>query len=187
MSLGVSFLHGFLWTLGDCVRWEACWLTFLWPGRAWSSCLTPVGVGDRAVGLVGVKRRTWSWARGIKIGLSLILFALTFLHLILLAWPEIKYSLVSLLLKRAIPEGPRSISLGKVRKLSTPKRIEIQPEWASFPPPVHPLHWFGGRIQNGEVLFRASLKTYNCNVQLLNLSWISVVRIVSSSQAWVSW
>ena len=122
-------------------------------------------------------------------GKTLILRALVqsvgWLYLILLglARPQIKCLLVSALLKRASPERSRSTSLGKARKLSTPKRIEILPEWESLPPPVHALHCVGGRIENGEVLFRVSSKTYNCNVQHFSFNWISVVRIVSSSPA----
>ena len=79
--------------------------------------------------------------------------------LLRLARPQIKCLLVRILLKRPSPERSRSISLGKARKLSTPKRMEILPVWESFPPPVHALHCVGGRIENGEVLFRVSSKT----------------------------
>ena len=103
--------------------------------------------------------------------------------LLRLARPQIKCLLVRVLLKRASPERSRSISLGKARKLSTPKRMEILPVWESFPPPVHALHCVGGRIENGEVLFRVSSKTYSCSVQHLSFNWISVVRKVSSSPA----
>ena len=51
-----------------------------------------------------------------------------------------------------------------------PGGYEILPEWDSFPLPVHALHWFGSRIENGEVRFRASSKTYNCNVPLLSFN-----------------
>ena len=97
--------------------------------------------------------------------------------------PQIKCFFVSAHLKRADPEQSQSTSLGKARKLSTPKRIEILPEWESFPLPVHALHWVCCRIENGEVLFRGSSRTYSCNEQHCNLNWIYVVRIVSSSPA----
>ena len=72
------------------------------------------------------------------------------LYLILLglARPQIKCLLVSALLKRASPEQSQSTSLGKARKLSTAKRIEILPEWESLLLPVHALHWVSGRIKS---------------------------------------